>query len=108
MKALIKIDVPVVLSAGNGKTEGQLNVNDFPQFLEGPDLPLIIVGANDYDGKVSAFSQGGPHLTVLAPGEDIQAEDPVLPQKAGLQGTSFCKSKISDKDRKALQTPPDT
>ena len=98
IKNLLDNDVIFVNSAGNNANkvdkEGQLrkNIDGFPKLWEGPDFPLIIVGATDFTGAVTDFSQGGPHLTILAPGKGILCQDKSLRQPIAVDGTSFGKS----------------
>jgi hypothetical protein len=54
--------------------------------MEGPDLPLIVVGSVDSTGNRSEFSKGGPHVTLHAVGDPIEclprdSKDPV--ERAG-------------------------
>jgi hypothetical protein len=39
--------------------------------LEGPDVPIINVGGTTLLGDRWRKSQGGPQLTIYAPGEDV-------------------------------------
>ena len=97
---LMKNDVIVVTAAGNDAEERdgnglQRSVIDLaPAAFEGPDYPLIVVGATDYTGKPAAFSQGGNHLTVLGPGVDVPTLDKASDAPLVQSGTSFRKLHI--------------
>lgn len=94
---LLANDVIVVVSAGNHATDKnnvptqRQNVDTIPAAHERPNYPLIVVGAVDYTGAKAAFSQGGPHVTILGPGVDITCQDKVLKRPWTDSGTSFCK-----------------
>lgn len=81
IKTLLDNDVPVFVSAGNSAQiyddDGNLrpNVDTSPANFEGPDYPLIVVGATDFTGTPAPFSQAGDHVQVWAPGVGIQAQD---------------------------------
>ncbi|RBR26811.1 uncharacterized protein FIESC28_00392 [Fusarium coffeatum] len=47
------------------------DVDEYPGLMEGPDLPLIVVGSVDSTGQRSDWSKGGPHVTLHAVGQDI-------------------------------------
>jgi len=72
IKYLLDNDVIFVTSAGNDAKkkdrDGNLrqNIDRTPAIFEGPDYPMIVVGASDFTGAVADFSQGGDHLTILA------------------------------------------
>ena len=59
-------DVVLVAAAGN---EGQLNANIFPANFDG----VISVGSFGPDGRRSAFSNYGPLVDLMAPGDGILA-----------------------------------
>ena len=65
--AMFSIGVPFLSSSGN---LGELlpDINKLPKLLEGSDMPIINVGAADNLRKKAGYSQGGPHLTLYAPG----------------------------------------
>jgi len=69
IKHLLDSDVIFVTSAGNDAKEkdrdGNLrkNIDRTPAIFEGPDYPMIVVGASDFTGALADFSQGGDHLT---------------------------------------------
>lgn len=80
IKALMDHGVIVVVAAGNHakKTDdnGDLRpeIDTTPSIFEGPDYPLIVIGATDNTGEPADFSQGGDHLTIAAPGVDIECQ----------------------------------
>lgn len=94
----MNLDAVVINSAGNHCTEKDNNgalrsaVDTVPAVFEAPDYPLIVVGVNDFAGKQAVFSQGGDHVTILAPGVDVTClkKGQVAPDPVQRQGTSFC------------------
>ena len=102
IKVLLDNDVIVVASAGNHAKENgsdgkpRVNIDTAPTVFEGPDYPIIAIGATDFTGMPTDFSQGGDHLTILGPGKDINCQDKATKAPLVVSGTSFCKSeKIS-------------
>ena len=106
--------VIVVCAAGNAADErddrGDLRsaIDLVPGVFEGPDYPLIVVGATNYKGCVFAslsedgntnsdvvdrkpadWSQGGSHLTILGPGVRVQTLDKAKDDPLIQSGTSF-------------------
>ncbi|KAH9206747.1 peptidase S8/S53 domain-containing protein, partial [Leptodontidium sp. 2 PMI_412] len=86
--ATVKLDVILVLSAGNDEKAG-IEINEFPQLLA-DEYPIINVGAVDETGKNATFSKGGPLVTVMAPGVNIicASGDPSGADQ-DIDGTSF-------------------
>ncbi|KAK2473022.1 hypothetical protein H9L39_15197 [Fusarium oxysporum f. sp. albedinis] len=79
--------VPLVCISGN-IDEGfeEPDVDEYPALMEGPDMPLIVVGSVDSTGNRSEFSKGGAHVTLHAVGDPIDclpkdSKDPV--ERAG-------------------------
>lgn len=73
LRQLFDMDVPFVCISGNIEDESDdTDVDEWPALLEGPDMPLIVVGSVNSDGERSDFSQAGLHVTTHALGEDIQ------------------------------------
>lgn len=72
-KRLLDMDVPVIVASGNNADQpgGRRDVDVYPGVWEGPDYPLLVVGSTNNVGELSDFSQGGPHVFLHAPGEDI-------------------------------------
>lgn len=101
IKYLLDNDVIFVTSAGNDAKkkdrDGNLrqNIDRTPAIFEGPDYPMIVVGASDFTGAVADFSQGGDHLTILAPGKGIKCQKKNYLIPATADGTSYCKSNAS-------------
>jgi hypothetical protein len=58
--------------------------------LSAPDFPLINVGASDVNGERAVFSQGGPQLSVHAPGVGVEFSNKDGTQATG-DGTSYGK-----------------
>lgn len=56
---------------------------------------MIVVGASDFTGAVADFSQGGDHLTILAPGKGIICQKQNYPIPATADGTLYCKPNAS-------------
>ncbi|KAH7131789.1 peptidase S8/S53 domain-containing protein [Dendryphion nanum] len=71
---LMDVGVPVVVSSGNYALLGSPRIDNIPPILEGPDLPLIVVGAATYEGERAAFSQYGDQLSLYAPGTEVLAQ----------------------------------
>lgn len=80
IKLLLDNDIPVVLSSGNDAREEdkngnkRTNIDSAPAIFEGPDFPLIVIGATDNTGQPANFSQGGDHLTISAPGVKVNCQ----------------------------------
>lgn len=72
--AIMDLGTPIVLAAGNARDGSErAEIDTFPQVLEAADTPIINVGAAGRDGGLAEFSQGGPQLTVHAPGVKVFA-----------------------------------
>jgi hypothetical protein len=84
---LFKMGIPVVMSSGNHRKSSD-DINRLPQVLSAPDFPLINAGGSTINGERVDTSQGGPKLTVHAPGIDVEVsnKDGI---KAVAKGTSF-------------------
>jgi hypothetical protein len=63
---MFSLGVPFVSSSGNLGVF--LPINKLPKLLEGPDMPIINVGAADNLRQKADYSQAGPQLTLYAPG----------------------------------------
>ncbi|KAL1875232.1 hypothetical protein Daus18300_003303 [Diaporthe australafricana] len=94
---MIKEDVVFVTASGNddrdevadGK-ESALDVDSYPPLMAASGAPIINVGAVDNTGKNASFSQGGPLVHVMAPGEQIQcAANSFFSSTQKQDGTSF-------------------
>ena len=80
---LFSKDIVVVTSSGNlGAAPGHSQIDCPIKTFAGPNYPLIVVGAVTNEGLVAikpgdktSFSQGGPQLTVSAPGLDVMCAD---------------------------------
>jgi hypothetical protein len=67
--------VPFVTASGNGNgPDTPREVDQIPTVLKDDDMPLIVVGASDYDGTVWEKSQGGDLVTIYAPGVDVDCQ----------------------------------
>jgi hypothetical protein len=86
---LFKAGIPVVASSGNRRRNSDA-INRLPQVLSAPDFPLINVGASDVNGERAVFSQGGPQLSVHAPGVGVEFSNKDGTQATG-DGTSYGK-----------------
>ncbi|RDW79531.1 hypothetical protein BP6252_04169 [Coleophoma cylindrospora] len=82
-----KLDAVVVASAGND--DNGVDINEYPQLLA-DKFPIINVGAVDENGGNASFSKGGPLVTVMAPGVNINCAsgDPSGADQ-DIDGTSF-------------------
>ncbi|EPE25367.1 Subtilisin-like protein [Glarea lozoyensis ATCC 20868] len=91
IRDLFKLDVPVIVPAGNEAGDpNRQHVDSYPALFSNFNFPLVVVGSADYDGSRSPFSQAGPHLTVHAVGNGVTClpnddSTPVSDRK----GTSF-------------------
>ncbi|KAF4882489.1 Subtilisin-like protease 2 [Colletotrichum fructicola] len=76
---LIALDVIVIAASGNdnrvevaqGKAKAA-DIDSWPGLMAKNGVPVINVGAVDNAGKNASFSQGGPHVHVMAPGVQLQ------------------------------------
>jgi len=69
------------MSAGNSGTYH--STNDFPDFQS-----FVVVGATGYSDTITNFSEYGPYIDIVAPGEDI-ATTGLDSQYSLVDGTSF-------------------
>jgi len=96
LRELSNLGVPFVASAGNDATDPNRKlVDQLPMLLSGDDIPLIIVGASDYDGKKADFSQAGPLVTIYAPGVDVECQTKEDGKSATVSGASIGKQTSS-------------
>lgn len=95
IKVLLDNNVPVVLSSGNDAREEdkdgkkRTNIDLAPAIFEGPDFPLIVIGATDNTGQTAGFSQGGDHLTMSAPGVNVRCQYRDNDDPHSRSGTSY-------------------
>ncbi|KAI4646602.1 hypothetical protein J4E93_004823 [Alternaria ventricosa] len=72
---IIGLGTPIVLAAGNERDEElgtREDIDLLPQVLEHPDMtPIINVGAAKISGDRVEDSQGGPQLSIYAPGDRV-------------------------------------
>jgi hypothetical protein len=92
-KDLADAGVPVVVSSGNARSRNQ-EIDTIPAVLEGPDVPIIVVGAASKEGRRELYSQGGDQLTVYAPGT-VNTQSKEDGKDVGVLGTSFCKCRFA-------------
>jgi hypothetical protein len=59
--------IPLLIAAGNDSTERNPNIDEIPQVLESPYIPIINVGGTGFDYSRHSASQYGPQLTIYAP-----------------------------------------
>jgi hypothetical protein len=80
IREAIKNNIVVVAAAGNNNTNG----NIYPCAYEN----VICVGSVDANGKMSAFSNFGGEVDILAPGDQILSTipTPFIPIKMNIQG----------------------
>jgi hypothetical protein len=95
--AFFDLGVPMVFSAGNmAGDDGQTrpNIDLLPMGLASDDYPIINVGAAKLDGTKVPQSQGGPKLSIYAPGfeTEVQGKEDGEPEDGPLKesGTSIC------------------
>lgn len=70
--------------------ESALDVDSYPPLMAASGAPIINVGAVDNTGKNASFSQGGPLVHVMAPGEQVQcAANSFFSSTQKQDGTSF-------------------
>lgn len=66
-------DGVIVVPAGNARRGSfRKNVDILPPLFDSRDMPLIVVGSVDKFGNPAPSSQGGPRVSVWAPGENIE------------------------------------
>lgn len=66
-------DGVIVVAAGNERRDSyRKDVDLLPPLFESQSLPLIVVGSVDESGKQAPSSQGGRHVSIWAPGENIE------------------------------------
>ncbi|KAI0013932.1 peptidase S8/S53 domain-containing protein [Xylariaceae sp. FL0662B] len=97
IRNLMNMGIPIVVASGNNANDpGRMNVDTIPAVWEAPDYPLIVVGSTNSRGKLSAFSQRGPHVTLHATGEDITCMSTSGAQPiTGKQGTSYSAPQVA-------------
>ncbi|KAH6883067.1 peptidase S8/S53 domain-containing protein [Alternaria rosae] len=96
LRELSNLGVPFVASAGNdAKDPKRKLVDQIPMLLSGDDIPLIIVGASDYDGKQADSSQAGPLVTIHAPGVDVECQTKVDEESAFVKGASIAAPQVA-------------
>lgn len=93
---LIDKDIPFVCIAGNIEEDPpQPEIDEYPQLLQGADLPIIVVASVDSTGSLSEFSKTGPQVTIHAVGQDVKClgkeDDDMLVKN----GTSYGKCSMS-------------
>ena len=70
MGYLFEIDAVIVVPAGN-YAQGSPRVDTVPGIWESSNFPLIVVGAVEVNGLLTADSQRGPHIGTNAPGQFV-------------------------------------
>ncbi|KAG9237195.1 peptidase S8/S53 domain-containing protein [Amylocarpus encephaloides] len=91
IQEIMVMGVPIVVPSGNDAgIEGLVDVDTMPSIWEGEDYPLIVVGSTDYQGRLSVFSQRGPHVFLHAVGEDSTCifRDGTIHVKSGTSNAS--------------------
>lgn len=78
----------IVSAAGNGGDFPE-RVGVFPPALPSHREKLIVVGAHDWQKKLTSFSNRGRHVDILAPGCAIPFMDKIGDSPRLLSGTSF-------------------
>lgn len=92
VRRLLDLGVPLICASGNFADQpGRQDIDSLPQLYQGDDLPIINVGAAGYDGQRWYKSQGGPVLTLYAPGVDVLTMSKVEQQHVRNSGTSLGK-----------------
>ncbi|KAK7730529.1 hypothetical protein SLS63_005774 [Diaporthe eres] len=94
---MIKEDIVFVTASGNDDREevadgkaSALDVDSYPPLMAASGTPIINVGAVDNTGKNASFSQGGPLVHVMAPGQQVQcAANSFFSSTQKQDGTSF-------------------
>jgi len=96
MEKIFTQNAAIVVSAGNDGVElGRKDVDRLPAIWADvdPGFPLIVAGAVNNEGFESPFSQGPTHVTVWAPGINVECADRGGFRKAS--GTSFSTGMVS-------------
>jgi len=87
LQPLIDDDVVIVFASGKFAKKTP-DINAYPQ-TAARTLPIINVGACDDDGKLTASSQRGPLLSVVAPGDEIRCATNRTDVYDVVSGTSY-------------------
>ncbi|KAF2867475.1 peptidase S8/S53 domain-containing protein [Massariosphaeria phaeospora] len=83
--------VPVVFASGSLQMEDpdREEVDLLPMSMESKTIPVINVGSAKKDGSRDPLSQGGPKLTVHAPGDAVEVQTKVNEAKFEYYGSSM-------------------
>lgn len=76
MRGILNMGTPIIFGAGNdGDKEGAEEIDQLLMVFEDKDTPIINVGAAMYSSYKAKWSQGGPQVTIYAPGgESVEAQ----------------------------------
>lgn len=69
---IMDLGVPIVVSAGNYGDKGRKDIDNVPPILEGPDLPLMVIGGATESGERAPFSQEGNQVALYGPGVNVK------------------------------------
>ena len=97
MERIFSQGAAIVVSAGNEAREpGRQDVDRTPALWADVDdkFPLIATGAVDNRGALTPFSQGPTHVTVWAPGSNVQCANRGSFRKAN--GTSYAAGMVGN------------
>jgi Subtilase family len=85
LRALAKLGVTIVTSAGNDATVRPMYPAAFSPWSDGPiarlsadELPIVAVGATNPDGSIAMFSNAGPWVRVYRPGASLVSTLPAF------------------------------
>ncbi|KAL0944710.1 exo-beta-glucanase [Colletotrichum truncatum] len=92
IRGITRLDVPIVCAAGNDAKKGIMEPHSMPALLS-REMPIIVVGSTDREGKPTTFSQRGDLVTTWALGLDVNCPDTRnlkdLTKLRPMNGTSF-------------------
>ena len=90
LKAIMNLGVVVVNSAGNDRQRDGWKSKLYPKVLQGPDFPLLLVGAVDIRSQLTVFSQLGDIYAVGLDAPCANKDNVILPMDS--DGSSGGKS----------------
>ena len=98
MTDIFALGAAIIVPSGNHALDRgrSRNVDEIPALWANadPSFPLIVAGAVNNEGVTWPYSQGGNHVTIWAPGDQVQCADRAGFRRAN--GTSFATGMVSN------------